>query len=145
MKIAIASDHAGYQRKAQVCEWLKKHNIEYEDLGTHSLDSTDYPVYAKKVAEKILSKECDNGILICGTGIGMSIAINRFKGIRGTLCLNSRMATLAKKHNNSNVLCMPARKFCFCKAKKILKAYFNAEFEGGRHQKRVDMLDELGQ
>lgn len=143
MKIAIASDHAGFERKAKVCEWLKKHNIEYIDLGTDSPSSVDYPVYAKKVAEKILSKECDKGILICGTGIGMSIAINRFKGVRGTLCLNTRMATLARQHNNSNVLCMPARKFCFCRAKRILKAYFNTDFEGGRHEKRVAMLDEL--
>ena len=139
--IAIASDHAGYERKEKVCKWLEKNGYNFIDLGTNSTDSVDYPIFAQAVADKITNGECDKGILICGSGIGMSIKVNRNKGVRGALCLNKRMAILSRQHNSANVLCMPARKFCFCRAKSVLKAFLTTEFSGGRHSKRVDMLD----
>lgn len=140
--IAIASDHAGFERKQQVCLWLKKNGYEFIDLGTNSTQSVDYPLFAQAVADKVKSGECDKGILICGSGIGMSIKVNRNKGVRGALCTSKRMATLSRQHNNANVLCMPARKFCFFKAKSVLKAFLTTEFSGGRHEKRVAMLDD---
>jgi len=140
--IAIANDHAGYERKLKICKWLEKNGYDYIDLGTNSTQSVDYPIFAQSVADQIKSGKCNIGILICGSGIGMSIKVNRNAGVRGTLCLNKRMAMLARQHNNANVLCMPARKFCFCKAKSILKTFLTTEFSGGRHTKRVEMLDE---
>lgn len=140
--IAIASDHAGYERKCQVVAYLEKNKIEFIDLGTNSTDSVDYPIFANLVADKIKSNECELGILICGSGIGMSMAVNRHKGVRGALCVNTRMAKLSRQHNNANVLCMPARKFPFCKTKKIIHTFLTTQFDGGRHIKRVEMLDE---
>lgn len=141
--IAIACDHAGYERKLDIIKFLEKNGVEFMDLGTNSTDSVDYPAFAKLVAEKIVSKECEKGILICGSGIGMSIAVNRYIGVRGALCLNKKMAKLSRQHNNANVLCLPARNFPLCKTKIIIKAFLSANFEGGRHIKRVEMIDEI--
>lgn len=140
--IAIGCDHAGFERKEQVCKWLQQNNYEFVDLGTDSTASVDYPQFAELVAKKVSSGECHRGILICGSGIGMSIAVNRHKKVRGALCVNTRMARLSRQHNDANVLVMPARNFCYCRARKILKVFFNTEFEGGRHARRVQMLDE---
>jgi len=138
--IAIASDHAGYNRKQQICKWLKKQNIEFVDLGTNSNESVDYPVYAQKLAEQIENSKCEYGILICGSGIGMSIAVNRNKHVRGALCVKKQMAVMSRRHNNANVLCLPARTLCFLKTKSIIKAFLNTKFDGGRHQKRIDLM-----
>lgn len=135
MKIAIASDHAGLRLK----NILKKHFIEHEfiDVGTHTEDSCDYPDYALLAGEKVVSREADAGIVICGTGIGISIAANKVKGIRAALCFNEFMAEMARKHNNSNVLALGARVIGEDLAVRIAEVWLKTEFEGGRHEKRV--------
>ncbi len=139
--IYVGSDHAGYELKCAVCEYLKENDLEYEDEGTYSLDSVDYPLIAKKVCEKI--KEGDRGILICGTGIGMSIASNRFKHIRAGLCYDAMSAKLTRNHNNANVLVLRGRNQIASDSLEIVKTFLTESFEGGRHQRRVDELREL--
>ena len=141
MKIVVASDHGGYALKLKVAAHLKERGIEVEDLGTHSEESVDYPVYAKKVAKSILSGECEKGILICGTGIGMSMAANKHKGIRAALCTDLVMAEYTRRHNNANVLCMGARIIAYEMAEMIADKFLETEFEGGRHQRRIDLFD----
>lgn len=136
----LASDHAGFDLKEKIVKHLKKNNIEFEDLGTNSRQSVDYPNYAKKLAEKI-KDENDKGILICGSGIGMSIAVNRFKHIRGALCYDLLAVNLSRKHNDSNVLILPGRRFkTKIQYKKLIKEFLSVEFEGGRHLKRIEQL-----
>ena len=137
--IFIGSDHAGFDQKQKIIEFLKKQEIPFEDVGTFDKQSTDYPIYAKKVCESIKSDE-DKGILICGSGIGMSIMANRFNHIRASLAVNKKMAYLARHHNNANVLVLQGRGKLNCCNIKILKTFLNEPFDGGRHQKRVDML-----
>lgn len=135
-KIAIASDHAGYEFK----ENLKSHftdDIEWLDLGTDSLESVDYPDYAGKMAEAVSAGEVETGILICGTGIGISIAANRHRGVRAALCLNATMARLSRQHNNANVLALGARIIGMEIALDCVRTFLNTEFEGGRHERRV--------
>lgn len=143
MKIAIGSDHAAFDLKEKVKEYLLKKGIEVLDCGTYSIESVDYPDYAKKVCEKVVSKECDFGILMCGTGIGMSIAANKFKGIRAALCLFPEMAHYARRHNDANVLVLPGRLMGTELAKWTVDAFLNANFEGGRHERRVKKIEEL--
>ncbi|MBU6339331.1 MAG: ribose 5-phosphate isomerase B [Rickettsiales bacterium] len=139
-QIFIASDHAGYDLKQFLISEFSKQNIKIIDLGCDSSEkSVDYPDYAEKLSKKI-TKESDFGILICGSGIGISIAANRFQNIRAALCHNIKSAKLARAHNNANVLCLGAR---FIKAKSALslvKTFLNTEFEGGRHATRVEKL-----
>lgn len=139
-KIFIASDHAGFELKEFLITQLAKLEIKTVDLGcTSATKSVDYPDFAQKLAKKI-TKDSDSGILICGSGIGISIAANRFKHIRAALCHNVTSAKLSRAHNNANVICLGAR---FTKEKSALamvKAFLNAEFEGGRHERRVDKL-----
>jgi len=142
MKIAIASDHGGFNLKSKVCEYLKEKNIDFVDFGTNSTDSCDYPIYAKKVANAILSKEFDKGILICGTGIGMQICANKFKGIRAACPENTYSAKMTRAHNDSNVLTLGERVLGVGLAIEILETWLNTEFEGGRHQKRIDMIED---
>ncbi len=142
--IVLASDHAGFILKEKVKKYLTKQKIAYVDLGTDSNESVDYPVYAKKMAEYMLENKNSQGILICGTGIGMSIAINRFKHIRGALCHNKQTAKLSREHNNANVLILAGRsKKTLISYKSLVKAFLTTKFLGGRHQKRVDMLSNL--
>ena len=141
--IAIASDHAGPDYKARLIEYLTGKGYTCINLGTDTDASVDYPIYADKVCQKITSGEADLGILICGTGIGMSIAANKHKGIRAGLCGDPESASLTRQHNNANVLCMGARIISFEKAIEITDAFLGAEFLGGRHQRRVDMLESL--
>ena len=141
LKVAIGSDHGGYRYKESVIDYLKSRNIEFIDVGTHTPESCDYPDIARKVAEKVISGEVNRGILICGTGIGMSIAANRHKGIRAALCTIPEYARLAREHNNANVLCLGARFVGFDEAVKITDVFLNTEFLGGRHQNRVNQLD----
>ncbi|SHN68453.1 ribose-5-phosphate isomerase [Fervidobacterium gondwanense DSM 13020] len=143
MKIAIGSDHAAFELKERIVEHLKKSEVEVIDCGTYSIESVDYPDYAKKVAEKVVKKECDYGILLCGTGIGMSIAANKVKGIRAALCLFPDMATYARRHNNANILVLPGRLMGIELAKWTVDAFLAAEFEGGRHERRVKKIEEL--
>ncbi len=140
-KIAVAADHAGYEFKDALASYLREKGYDVIDLGTNSPDSVDYPVYAKKLCSSVLSGECEKGILVCGTGIGMSIAANRNKGIRAALCTIPEYARLAREHNNANVLCLGARFVGFDEAVKITDVFLNTEFLGGRHQNRVNQLD----
>lgn len=140
-KLAIASDHAGVDYKKRLIELLEKQGYDCINLGTDTEESVDYPVYADRVCGKITSGECALGILICGTGIGMSIAANKHKGIRAALCSDTESAALTRQHNDANVLCLGARILPFEKAVQITDAFLNAEFLGGRHQRRVDMLE----
>ena len=143
MKIAIGSDHAGFADKEKIKRQLEELGVEYEDVGTNSTDSVDYPVYAKKVAEKVANGEVEQGILVCGSGNGMQIAANKIHGVRAALAWNEETARLARQHNNANVLSVPARMISPDEVKNIVKSFLDAEFEGGRHKRRVDGITEL--
>lgn len=140
--IAIGSDHAGYEFKERIKKLLEELGEKYIDYGTHSNESCDYPDYAKQVAQSILNNECTKGILICGTGIGMSIAANRFKGIRAAVCLNEYMAKVSRTHNNSNILAIGERTTPWVEVQRIVKVWLNSEFEGGRHLNRIEKMDQ---
>ncbi len=142
MNIAIASDHGGFELKGQLIEYYAKKGIILQDLGTHSTESCDYPLIARKMTNAVLNKEADLGILICGTGIGISIAANRVKGIRAALLYNAEVACLAKQHNNANIVVFGGRTQKFEDVVSYLDAFLNAEFEGGRHLRRIGELDE---
>ena len=141
--IYIACDHGGYTTKLKILASFEKYNLEYKDLGTNTTDSVDYPDYAEKLAKALEKDENAVGILICTTGIGMSIAINRFSFLRGALCRNKKDAKTSRAHNNANVLVLGA---CTSagKCKKIINTFLTTEFEGGRHEKRVKKLGKLG-
>ena len=139
--LAIACDHAGVTYKKDLIAYLTGKGYTCINLGTDTEESVDYPIYADAVCKKVTSGEADLGILICGTGIGMSIAANKHKGIRAGLCGDPDSAALTRQHNNANVLCMGARILSFEKTVEITDAFLGAEFLGGRHQRRVDMLE----
>lgn len=141
LKVAIGCDHGGFDLKQKVIDYLETNNIEYEDFGVYDKNSADYPVIAKVVSKEVAENNFDRGILICGTGIGMSIAANKIKGIRAALCGETYSARLSRAHNNSNVLCLGARVIGECLALDIVDIWLKSEFEGGRHQKRVDMME----
>lgn len=141
--IAIGSDHAGYELKEKIKKHFEENDIKFTDFGTFSSDSCDYPIMAEKVGKAVSNKESEKGILICGAGIGMSIAANKIKDIRAALCYEPELAVLARKHNNANVLCMGGRFTDFEKAKEIVKIFLNTDFEGERHQKRIDLITKL--
>lgn len=140
MKIAIAADHGGFELKDSMDEYIKSLGNEVMDLGTNSADSVDYPDYAKKVCEEIQQGNSDLGILICGTGIGMSLAANKFEGIRAACVSDVYSAKMSRNHNNANVLCIGARVIGDEVAKLIIKTFLENEFEAGRHQRRVDKI-----
>ena len=135
MGIFIASDHAGFKLK----DYLKKY-FDLSDLGTYDEESCDYPVFAKKLVDQM--KEGDKGILICGTGIGMSIVVNRYKNIRAALCFNEELTVLARQHNNANVLVLGARIISTEIAKTCVEKFLSTDFEGGRHQRRLKLIPE---
>ncbi len=141
MKIVVASDHAGVDMKNLISDFLENKNIEVVDLGCYDSTSVDYPLYADKLVEYILSNPKDIGILVCGTGIGISIRANRHKGIRAALLYSDEVAEMVKKHNNANVMVFGGRTMSFDDIKKRIEIFLNTEFEGGRHQRRIDMLD----
>lgn len=141
MKVAIACDHGGYLLKPVLTNYLEKNKIEYVDFGTDGTQSVDYPDYALPAAECVARGECDFGILICGTGIGMSIAANRHKGIRAALCTTELHARFTRLHNNANVLCLGARVTGVELALAIVDTFLSTGFEGGRHQRRIDLLN----
>jgi ribose 5-phosphate isomerase B len=140
MKIILGNDHAGYDLKEQLKKTLREEGHEIEDVGTYSNDSVDYPDFAHKVAEKIVATEGEIGILICGSGNGVAMAANKHKGVRAALAWLPEIASLARQHNNANVLCLPARFISESLAKEIVDAYLSAEFEGGRHERRVEKI-----
>ena len=142
MTIAIGNDHAATAYKNRLAEHLKEKGFEVINYGTDTTESCDYPVFAKTVGKAVVSGEADFGILICGTGIGMSIAANKVKGVRASLCTDLVMAEYTRLHNDSNVLCMGARIIAYEMAEMIADKYLSTKFEGGRHQKRVDMIEE---
>ena len=142
MKIAIGSDHAGFELKEEIRKYLEDKGYEYVDCGVYNTDSADYPVQAKLTCDKIISGECDRGILCCGTGIGISIAANKVKGIRCGLCTNVEMAKLTRQHNDANMLAMGGRIIDDETAMAITEAFIDTEFEGGRHQRRIDKIEE---
>ena len=138
-KVYIASDHAGYPLKQVIVkEFLSKKGINFQDLGTNSEKSVDYPKFAKKLSKKI--NKTSMGILICGSGIGVSISANRHKHIRASLCHNVNSAKMTRKHNDSNVICLQGRPFVKKKIFAMLDAYFNTEFDEGRHTRRIEQL-----
>lgn len=143
MKIAIGNDHAAVEMKLAVKEHLEARGIEVTDLGTGSGESCDYPVYGEKVGRAVASGEADLGIAICGTGVGISIAANKVKGIRACVCSEPCTARLSRMHNDSNVLAFGARIIGVEMAKMITDAWLDAKYEGGRHQRRVDQLMEI--
>ena len=141
MRIAIASDHGGFELKEKIYNYLLNKGYLVENFGTDSLESCDYPIYAQKVCDALLNNEFERGILICGTGIGMSIMANRNKGIRAACLSDKYSAQMTRKHNDSNVLCFGARVINEDLAIEIVDIWLNTQYEGGRHQKRLDMLD----
>lgn len=140
IKLAIASDHAGFPLKEYLKKNFKAVPVEWVDLGTYSADSVDYPDFGKKIAETVAGGDVERGVAICGTGIGISIACNRNPKIRAGLCTDATMARLTRLHNNANILCMGERLTGTEVAMDILKTFLETEFEGGRHQGRVDKL-----
>lgn len=141
--IAIGSDHGGYQLKQEVIEHLKARGIQYIDCGSHSEESCDYPIYARKVADTILSREAQLGILICGTGIGISIAANKIKGIRAALCHDTFSAKATKSHNDANILAMGARVIGAGLALEIVDTFLDTPFSNDeRHIRRINLIEE---
>ncbi len=143
MKIAIGNDHAGVDLKNAVMEHLEEAGYTIDDFGTQSTQRTHYPLFAEKVAGKVTSGEYDCGILICGTGVGVSIAANKFKGIRAAAVADATAARLVKQHNNANIICFGARIVGEELAYDIVDAYLGHEFEGGRHQERIDLITSI--
>ncbi|MDO5027745.1 MAG: ribose 5-phosphate isomerase B [Bacillota bacterium] len=140
MKISIGSDHAGFDLKEQLKKYLEDQGYEVLDEGTFSKDSVDYPDYGKKVGERVASGQADRGLVVCGSGIGISIAANKVDGIRCALVSEPLSAKLSRMHNNANVLAMGGRLTGFEMAQECLKVFLETEFEGGRHQRRIDKL-----
>lgn len=138
--LALCSDHAGYATKQAVIEYLKSQGIEYKDFGTYSEESCDYPDFAHACAEAVESGECYPGIGICGSGEGINMTLNKHQGIRSALCWKEEIARLARQHNDANVLAMPGRFLTNDEAIAIVKAFLSTEFEGGRHQRRIDKI-----
>lgn len=141
--IAIGNDHAGYELKQTIVKYLKDNNVEYKDYGCYSNESCDYPVFAKKVANAVANGICDKGILICGTGIGISIAANKIKGVRAALCHDCLSAQLTREHNDANILALGARIIGEGLALKIIDEFLKAEFSNDeRHIKRISQLEQ---
>ena len=138
--IGLASDHAGFELKEYVKTWLEAKGWEYKDFGTYSTDSCDYPDFAHPLAEAVETCECYPGIAICGSGEGISMTLNKHQGIRAALCWTSEIAHMTRLHNDANVLVMPGRFIDTETASQIMDEFFNTEFEGGRHQKRIDKI-----
>ena len=142
-RIAIGADHAGFEDKEKIKRQLDALGVDYEDVGTDSTESVDYPIYAQKVAERVASGAVEQGILVCGSGNGMQMAANKVRGIRAALAWNEETARLARQHNDANVLSVPARMISPEEASKVVKSFLEAEFEGGRHARRVGEITDL--
>ena len=143
MKLAIGSDHVGFELKPVIIEYLEELGHEVTDFGPYSSERTDYPIYGKKVAEEVAAGNFDCGILICGTGVGISISANKVKSVRAVVCSEPYSARLSKEHNNTNILAFGSRVVGSELAKMIVKEWLDAKFEGGRHSKRIEMLNRI--
>ncbi len=143
MKIAIGSDHRGFKIKEKIKQYLEEQGIEYKDFGTHSEERMDYPIVAVEVTKSVQDKEFEKGILICGTGFGMSIVANKFKGIRCTPCYNEEAARYARMHNDANILALGAEHLTESDVIKILRVFLATEFAGGRHSERLKMIEKI--
>ena len=141
MKIALAADHAGFEEKEKIKKTLDELGVEYTDMGTNSPDSVDYPDFAHKVGEAVAKGDVDQGMLFCGSGTGMAIAANKVSGVRAAVAWNADIARLAREHNNANVLSLAARFTPPEEMDKIVRAWFAADFEGGRHGRRVEKIE----
>lgn len=138
MKIAIGADHAGFEYKEAISKWL---NTDYlKDFGTYTADSVDYPDFAHPVASVVENGDFDFGILVCGSANGVAITANKHQGIRAAICWNEELASLARRHNDANIVCIPARFISIDEAEKIVKTFLETEFEGGRHANRVNKI-----
>lgn len=143
MKISVASDHGGFALKQEIAEYLRQQGHEVVDCGCHSTESCDYPDFGAAAAKAVASGQCDRGVVICSTGIGISIAANKVPGIRCALCGDIYSAEMTRRHNNANMLAMGAHLTAPVLAKKILDVFLSTEFEGGRHQRRIDKIDHI--
>ena len=143
MKIAVGSDHAGFSLKEKIIKFLRERGYEVIDYGTDSQNSTHYPLFAKEVALAVQEGKAERGILICGTGIGMSITANKFRGVRAALCLNEYMAKMSRLHNDSNILCLGNRIVGEDLALSVLEVWLDTPFEGGRHVRRLELISEI--
>ncbi|MDZ4839971.1 MAG: ribose 5-phosphate isomerase B [Bacteroidota bacterium] len=141
MKIAIGNDHAGYERKEQLKNWLIENDYEVTDLGTADAESVDYPEFAHLVASVVANNDAELGILLCGSGNGVCMTANKVPGVRAALAWIPEIAEMAMRHNNANVLCLPARYTTELEMRDIVWAYLHASFEGGRHQRRVEKIE----
>lgn len=141
--IALASDHAGFKLKERIKKYLVDNNYDIMDLGTNSEASVDYPIYARKAAKAVAEGQCEKGIVCCGSGIGMSIAANKVKGIRCALIHDEYTAEMCKRHNNANMIAMGARVVDHDEALKMVEAWMSAQFEEGRHQRRIEEIEEI--
>lgn len=141
LKIAIGSDHGGFELKEKIVEYLKSNNYDYKDFGTFSSDSCDYPKIGKDISLEVANRSFDRGILVCGSGIGMSIVANRYKKVRAALCWDLTTAKFSRSHNDANILCLGQRVTDEKLALEMLGVWLKTEFEGGRHQTRIDMID----
>lgn len=141
--LAIGCDHGGYKLKEDVVSHLKELGVEYKDFGTYDEKSVDYPDIASVVCKSVLNGECENAVLICGTGIGISIAANKFNGIRAAVCSDEFSAKYTRLHNNANVLCMGGRVVGSGLACELVDIFLNTDFEGGRHQLRINKIEEI--
>lgn len=141
--IAIGSDHAGYRVKEELKKHLDVLKLPYRDFGTNSEESVDYPLFAEKVGKAVSSGECEKGILVCGTGIGVCITANKIKGVRAALCFDEKYAEMARKHNDANIVCIGARTTELGTCIKTLEKFISTEFEGGRHKERVDEISNI--
>ena len=145
MKIAIGNDHVALELKNHIVKYLEEKGYEIVNFGTDSSERCDYPVYGKKVAEAVASGKCERGILICGTGIGISLAANKVKGIRAAVCSEAYSARLTRLHNNANIIAFGAKVVGTATAEMIVDEFLNNEYEGGRHQRRIDMITAIEQ
>ena len=143
MKIALAADHGAFELKESIKKHLDEKKIEYHDFGCYSKESVDYPRYAFYAASAVAKKEYDFGIICCTTGLGVSMAANKVKGIRAAVCTNTYMAEMTKRHNNANIIALGGRVINEDEAKEIVKAWWNATYEGGRHQNRLDKITQI--
>lgn len=143
LKLAIGSDHAGFLLKSKLVEYLREKRVDFEDFGTFSEESTDYPDYAVKVSKLVVGNKFTAGILICGTGLGMSIVANKIQGIRAAFCNSNFLAEMSRRHNDANILCMGGRITSNNEAKQMLDIWLQTSFDGGRHSMRINKIIEL--
>ena len=143
-KIGLASDHAGYELKEEICKLLDKRKISYIDYGAYSAESTNYTIYGHRLAKAVEQEEVERGIAVCGTGNGINMTLNKHKNIRAALCWNEEIVRFARSHNDANVLSLPGRFLSLDLTERMIDAFLNTAFEGGRHQSRIDTIADGG-